>query len=293
MTRTSLLLVALLLSTTGCDTEAVEADVASWTLATSVTDLQNTDWRLVRIETADGRTIEAGTSRDDGLRPSLAFGSQANDGVLSYGGFSGCNVFGGEYAIEDEGRVRFDGPISTLIYCEDTGEQERITFDVLNGEARVDLSRDSDGVESLRIQRAGHGTLIYTDNTTDTDAELLGDSWRIVRVEPAEGSPVEIISNGEEPASITFTTEPNLNGAGLEFTGYTGCNSMFGSYTRVVNDGLLISGVGATERACAPQTIMTAEAVLLNTLPGTVRVTFGSSNLTLEGSAGKVILTRD
>jgi heat shock protein HslJ len=71
-------------------------------------DLNGTSWALVEIS---GQPVVAGSS------PTLSF----EDGQA--GGSGSCNSFGGEYTL-DNGKLTFGPLVSTMMYCEDTMEQE-------------------------------------------------------------------------------------------------------------------------------------------------------------------------
>ena len=74
----------------------------------SVPDLNGTSWLLIEI---NGQPVLENSD------PTLVFEDE------SAGGHGSCNAFGGEYTVEN-GKLTFSNIFSTLMYCEDTSEQE-------------------------------------------------------------------------------------------------------------------------------------------------------------------------
>jgi heat shock protein HslJ len=71
-------------------------------------DLTGTSWTLTEI---NGQRVLADSN------PTLVFEAD------SAGGHGSCNSFGGDYEAEN-GKLTFDSIFSTMMYCEDTMEQE-------------------------------------------------------------------------------------------------------------------------------------------------------------------------
>lgn len=89
--------------------------LAACSPAAEVPDLEGTSWILLEI---NGQPVIEGSD------PTLIF----NDD--SIGGDGSCNVFGGEYEVEN-GSISFSNVFSTLMFCEDTSEQEAGYFTAL------------------------------------------------------------------------------------------------------------------------------------------------------------------
>jgi heat shock protein HslJ len=102
-------------------------------------DLKSTSWVLVEIS---GQPVVAGSS------PTLSF----DDGQA--GGNGSCNSFGGEYTL-DNGKLTFGPLVSTMMYCEDTMEQETAYLAALQSATAYQIEEgrllilDADGVVVL------------------------------------------------------------------------------------------------------------------------------------------------
>jgi heat shock protein HslJ len=105
------------------------------------TDLKGTSWALVEIS---GQPVVAGSS------PTLSFEEE------QAGGNGSCNSFGGEYAL-DNGKLTFGPLMSTMMYCEDTMEQETAYLAALQSAAGYEIQDgfllilDTDGVTLLKF----------------------------------------------------------------------------------------------------------------------------------------------
>ena len=115
--------------------------LAACSPAAEVPDLEGTSWLLLEI---NGQPVIEGSD------PTLIF----NDD--SIGGNGSCNAFGGEYTTEN-GKLTISDIFSTLMYCEDTMDQEFAYFAALEGAAGYQVS---DG--NLQILNAdGEVTLTF------------------------------------------------------------------------------------------------------------------------------------
>lgn len=83
--------------------------------AVDTPDLEGTSWLLIEI---NGQPVLPGSD------PTLNFEDE------SIGGYGSCNTFGGEYQVEN-GKLTFSNIFSTLMYCEDTSDQEMAYFGAL------------------------------------------------------------------------------------------------------------------------------------------------------------------
>lgn len=91
-------------------------------------------------------------------------------------------------------------------------------------------------------------------------AELINHSWILV----AAGGEADDMFLPEQPAELTFTDRPEPNGEpGLVYTGFTGCNQLFGNYQ--LRDEQITMGVGQTEVGCEAD-LMSFEQFMIDTL---------------------------
>lgn len=106
------------------------------------TDLNGTSWALVEIS---GQPVVADSS------PTLSFEEE------QAGGSGSCNSFGGEYTL-DNGKLTFGPLVSTMMYCEDTMEQETAYLAALQSAAAYQMEDgrllilDADGVVVLAFE---------------------------------------------------------------------------------------------------------------------------------------------
>jgi heat shock protein HslJ len=121
------MVLILLLTLTACGSAAPSAD------------LKGTSWALVEIS---GQPVVADSS------PTLSF----DDGQA--GGNGSCNSFGGEYTL-DNGKLTFGPLMSTMMYCEETMDQETAYLAALQSAAAYEMEDgrllilDADGVVVL------------------------------------------------------------------------------------------------------------------------------------------------
>jgi hypothetical protein len=109
--------------------------------------------------------------------------------------------------------------------------------------------------------------LHLSDDGQKSDPALLG-KWFWSNAQLPDGTFITPASAEGEPPHLTFTDAPDPNQAGFSFTGYGGCNAIFGSY--LINPkigGFVVSGVGGTQQAC-DASIMVSETFLQGTLTG-------------------------
>jgi len=103
-------------------------------------DLEGTSWLLLEI---NGQPVIEGSD------PTLNFEDE------SIGGHGSCNTFGGEYEVEN-GKLTFSNIFSTLMFCEDTSDQEMAYFGALE---EADSYQVEDG--NLQILNAA-GQVVLT-----------------------------------------------------------------------------------------------------------------------------------
>ena len=124
------MVLILLLTLTACGSAAPSSD------------LKGTSWALVEIS---GQPVVAGSS------PTLSFEEE------QAGGNGSCNSFGGEYAL-DNGKLTFGPLMSTMMYCEETMEQETAYLAALQSAAAYQMEDgrllilDAEGVVVLAFE---------------------------------------------------------------------------------------------------------------------------------------------
>ncbi|MCG2786573.1 MAG: META domain-containing protein [Anaerolineae bacterium] len=126
----SLFALALVLGLAACSSAAPSAD------------LKGTSWALVEIS---GQPAVAGSS------PTLSFEEE------QAGGNGSCNSFGGEYTLDND-KLTFGPLVSTMMYCEETMEQETAYLAALQSAAAYQMEDgrllilDAEGVVVLAFE---------------------------------------------------------------------------------------------------------------------------------------------
>nr|WP_290919988.1 META domain-containing protein [Hyphomonas sp. 34-62-18] len=210
----------------------------------------------------DYRITAIGGTPVKGTRPlTITFGE---DGRV--GGFGGCNSYGGSFK-ENNGKLTFGDLISTMMACIDggIGAQENALHATLKGTVKV-----APGADGRVLLTGENGTVL--ELTPEGEVQLAGTSWLV------ETMGATAIVAGSEP-QITFTSDG-------QFTGSTGCNRFFGSYSQSRGD-VSFSGVGMTKMACLNDGIMGQEIAFTNILSGKTKAKLdGLGNLVITGENG-------
>ena len=248
-------LLVLLMSACGDDDDD---DTAS--ASTPATELAGTNWVLSSAVIDDEDVASAGVA-------ALDFGT---DGTLS--GTTGCNNFSGTYEQDGDDLSIELGP-TTLAACTDaalTAQEQAI----LEGLPEVESFR---ATPQLELLDGDDDTLLIYDPDT---AGLEGTSWTATGVN--NGSAVE--SN-----QLTEMISAEFRSGGV-ITGNSGCNEYNGSYATSGTDGLSITDVAGTLKACDDAT-MTLEGQYLAALGNTATYQLSGGTLTLLDSSGAIQAT--
>jgi heat shock protein HslJ len=247
-------LLVLLMSACGDDDDD---DAAS---ASAPTELAGTNWVLSSAVIDDEDVASAGVA-------ALDFGT---DGNLS--GTTGCNNFSGTYEQDGDTLSIELGP-TTLAACTDDAltAQEKA---ILEGLPKVESFRSTPQLELL--DEDDDTLLIYDPDT----AGLEGTSWTATGVN--NGSAVE-------STNLTETISAEFRSGGV-ITGNSGCNEYNGTYATSGSDGLAITNVAGTLKAC-DEPAMTLEGQYLAALGNTATYELSGGTLTLRDSSGAIQAT--
>lgn len=187
------------------------------------------------------------------------------------GGSAGCNMyFIGSYSLE--GNVFTASEVgSTMMYCEETSEQEQAYLTMLQTATSLNLVGDvltiSTAEGDLIFQPAQHATLEET-------AWVLGG-----------------IATTEAVVSTMFDEAITAVFAEGQMTGYTGCNQYFAGYTTGEDGSLTLNGVGSTKRACLDDGTGQREAEFIQALGEVAGYTIQRDTLSLLNKAGEMVVT--
>lgn len=226
----ALLIAAVLLpacgsSDSGSDGVAAGSGSSDETTTTAAdagaTDLPGTSWTLVSFSDADGATTDAAAAA------TLRF---ADDGK-AYGS-TGCNSFTATYEVDGEGISLTLGAM-TQMACTDeaVGAQETAVT------SSLDLV-DAFAISGTELVLSANADPLLTYEQADTSVE---GSWTITGLNNGQGA---VVSD----ATVNTLTATFADG---EFSGFGGCNQLFGTYTTSGgDDGIEIGPVGGTMMAC-------------------------------------------
>jgi heat shock protein HslJ len=260
-TQTSLISgAALLLLLVGACGDDDDGQPAAASVA--LTDLAGTKW-VISSYVANDEDVDAAAVA------ALDFG--ADGSALS--GTTGCNAVGGTYTQDGSKLTIKLGPM-TLVACTDdaTTAQEQA---IVDGLPRV-ATFTATGQLAL-LDDKGAAVLIYDANS----AGLEGTSWTATGVNNGSG--------GVESTALTATISAAFAPAGA-LSGFAGCNQYNGAYETSGSDGLTISNVATTRKACADD-VMTLESQYTAALAKVATYSISGVTLTLRDAGGAAQVT--
>jgi len=227
--------------------------------------LAGTSWTLQSYQGAARAAVPAAP----GSTATLVF---RDGGVLN--GSTGCNQFGGTYVLTG-GQLSVElGPMTQMACVSPVLQaQEAAVIQLL---PQVTGFRSADG--TLTLTGIGDATLLtYAAGL----AGLEGTSWKATGVNNGVG--------GLEGTALTDNLTAAF-GAGGAFTGFGGCNDLSGSYATSGSDGLTITGLAATTKACAPD-VDALETQYVAALRQVATYEISGDRLTLRDSGGAMQAT--
>jgi heat shock protein HslJ len=181
-------------------------------------------------------------------------GRETDYGALPRGGVSAYHPQNGIYRYADvkviaEGRTYQFIPIDFMGETPLSGGNYTYALELIEVDTQVSILHLSDDVQT-------------------SDPALLG-KWFWSNAQLADGTFMTPDSDGEEQPHLVFTDTPDPNQAGFSFTGYGGCNALFGSYLITPIYGFVTGGVGGTQALCG-ESVMASETLLQAALTGIV-----------------------
>ncbi|HEX3088351.1 MAG TPA: META domain-containing protein [Ilumatobacteraceae bacterium] len=250
----------LIVVTSACGDDSSSADTTS--ASASATTLAGTSWTLAEATIADKSVAAVAEA-------TLAF--DANGTAVS--GSTGCNRFAGTYTQTDSNLAIALGPV-TLAACTDpaaTAQETAILAQLPNVAA---FTNDS---QLVLLDSNGKKLLTYEKGLTS----LAGTSWTATGINNGKGA----------VASSAITSNVTADfGADGTVSGSSGCNTYTGTYELSGSDGISITGVATTRKACA-EDLMTLESQYLAALTATTTFEISGSTLKLADSSGSTQVT--
>lgn len=183
-------------------------------------DLAGTSWLLVSFAGADGTATDAAAAATLNL---------AADGK-AFGG-TGCNSFTATYTVDGDS-ISFELGAMTQMACAD----EAVNAQEAAVTAQLAAATTFTATAEQLVLSGDDGDLL-TYAAADTSVE---GAWTITGLNNGKGA---VTSD----ATVNTLTATFADG---EFSGFGGCNQLFGTYTTEGDDGIAIGPVGGTMMAC-------------------------------------------
>jgi len=224
--------------------------------------LSGTNWTLASVTVA-GKSVEA-------VKPaSLKFNADGK----TLAGSTGCNGFTGTYEQTGADLKVTLGPM-TLVACADaatTAQEAAIT-------AGLPKVASFAAGEQLVLKDSSGATLLTYGQALST---LVGTSWKATGVNNGKG--------GVESTTATETITATFGQDGA-LSGFAGCNNYNGTYEEKGPDGVTISNVATTRKACE-DALMTLETQYITALGNVATYEISGETLTLRDSSGSTQAT--
>lgn len=199
----------------------------------------------------------------------------------SLGGNSGCNVYGGSYQVDGDGRIEMSEIFSTLMACLEDGvmEQEAAYNQALYDAASFELA---DNGQTLLLRNAtGAIILRFAARVPEEPADLEGSAWELNTIIAAEAASSLL-------AGSTITLE--LDAEAGQLFGTAGCNNYNAAYT-LDGDKLTIGPVASTRMFCGePEGLMAQESQYLSWLEEVTSYEIDGRQLTLRLDDGRSLI---
>ena len=188
------------------------------------------------------------------------------------GGSASCNLyFWGNYAIEGD-KLTVSEVGSTMMYCEETSEQEQAYLAMVQTAVAISL------VDDVLTIRTAEGDLVFQPAQ---HATLENNTWVLNGLVDLENEAV-VSTMFDEAITAVF--------AEGQMTGYTGCNQYFAGYTAGEDGSLTLSAIGSTKRACLDDGTGQREMEFLRALEQVAGYRIERDSLTLVNGAGEAVV---
>lgn len=223
--------------------------------------LQGTEWALTQLR---GEVLMAGSYLQLTFRPE------------GFGGFAGCNHYGGEYQAANEGILQFSQAALTAMDCyepEGVMDQEQAYMEALAQARAYRLDGDR-----LEIQDgAGETILVYARQETlaGDPAQLPGTAWQIISLdgqEPLDGSAITLAFHQDQTVS-----------------GHAGCRDYLATY-QADGQGLVFPSMTMMGPVCPEESRRTQEGNYTTVLGWTVHFRIDQGRLELRTARGETLV---
>jgi len=224
----SLLVLVGLAGLAGCGSTKTTTSSGGTTTPTAAPSggLAGTAWNLASYQGPDTTTVPAAPKAN----ATLAFDTA---GGLS--GSTGCNQFGGTYAVDGPKLSITLGPMTMMACAEPLiTAQEAAVVKLL-----PQVTGFATAADQLTLT-GSDGAVLLTYSAGLTDLE--GTAWKAIGMNNGRG--------GVETNALTESLTATFGAAGA-FTGFGGCNQLGGTYETSGTDGLTITVIDKTTIGCS------------------------------------------
>ncbi len=212
------LLAVLILSIVGCNSSKKASDSA-----VDGKKIINYMWEMTALE-----SVKLDQSNTEGKK--IYF--QLNDD-MTVNGYSGCNIFSGQYKLEPGNMIKFSNMASTRMFCPDVKVKEQ---DVLNVFQVANNYTISNGKLTLTI---GKRAPMATFKRVKTSEYMVEKYWKLKTLDGKE-----MVMQKDQEREMYFM----LKGKD-KVVGFAGCNNINGTYN-IEGSKIMFSQMLTTLRAC-------------------------------------------
>lgn len=255
------------------------AKVISKTAVVSNTQLSN--WKIVSI---NGKSAQS---------TNLFIQFDPNKNGIS--GFAGCNRFFGEAKWNATTSKLIVGELaSTKMYCENTmAIEDKImkllanqSFQVISKNERIYLKQKRKTVFVLDKQ-------LSEEIIKETDEEIMEPLINEKQISPMDNfnnKNLKLIQINQQTLTSASTATIRFDSAAHSFSGFAGCNRIFGNFS-FANNVITIESVNATKMACMDETTAQLEKTFIANLnTHTFQVDYAENVLNCYNSNGELIM---
>jgi heat shock protein HslJ len=235
---------------------------------TPAVSLAGTWWTLGSYRLASGVSVPA-------AKEPAAVLELAEGGAMS--GATGCNRLAGTWKQVSADLTVLLGPVTQMACLSARlSQQERAVLDGLAGARSFRTGNE----ELTLLDAAGSPVLVYRT----LPAALVGPQWRATAINNGSGG----LETNAATSKVTAVFDDKGGGRGT-VTGSAACNGYSGDYRTSGADGLTITSLGQTMKACAAD-LMQVEQQYLAALAKVTSYHVGADGLTLRDAGGATLV---
>lgn len=216
--------------------EKTESPVENKT-ASHTTTIENTKWIITTLNGGDMSDRDA-----NGQEIYFILDSKTN----RISGNSGCNIFTGTYALNDDNQISFSKLGATKMMCPDAKINESLILSVFENANHYSITN---GI--LALKKAESAPLAEFKKIKVVDEPIVEKYWKLKTL---EGKAITMAENQEQEIYLILKSKDN------NFTGFAGCNNFSGSYTLEEGNRIRFDkNIAVTMKACPDVAINESE----------------------------------